>query len=382
MIETNSPISAPDAHELADLLVLQRSGVFDGAWFLIRNPDLAQGGHDPLTHFHRYGWRENRQPNLYFDAGWYIDNNRDVAALGSNPLLHYIEYGEAENRAPIAYFDPAWYRQRYAVPRGTLCLAHFLQHRARGVVSPIPEFDAGHYLTRYPDVAEAGMDPFEHYLVRGAAEDREPSASFDPVFYRERYLKHLPDCVPLLHFRQNQHQPGIHPRRPREETDIPREVRRNTSPGPLFEDAAPLPPGAPLLAKLLAFYLPQFHAVAENDLWWGKGFTEWTNVQRGLPRFAGHYQPRTPRDLGHYSLAGTDVLKRQAAMARAAGLHGFIFYFYSFNGRRLLDSPLEQLLADPSIELPFCLMWAETRDCPELNGFADPCGTQASPTIG
>ena len=119
---------------------------------------------------------------------------------------------------------------------------------------------------------------------------------------------------------------------------------------------------APRRAKLLAYYLPQFHAVPENDAWWGTGFTEWTAISRGMPRFVGQYQPRTPRDLGHYRLGTTPgdtaVMRRQIDMARAGGLFGFVQYFYWFNRRRLLEGPLEAFLADATLDFPFCLMWA------------------------
>ena len=135
-------------------------------------------------------------------------------------------------------------------------------------------------------------------------------------------------------------------------------MRRFTVPGPEFEEVRPLPASAPRRATALAYYLPQFHPIAENDQWWGKGFTEWTSLARALPRFEGHYQPRVPRDLGHYTLDGTAVLRRQVGLARGAGLRGFVFYFYWFNGRRLLDQPLEAFLDDRSLDFPFCLMWA------------------------
>ena len=349
---------SPVRIDAGDLLILQQSGLFARDWFVQRHADLAGAGVDPLAHYFRFGSREGRWPNPYFDPAWYLRRNRDVRESGQEPLLHYVEHGEAEGRQPIAWFDPDWYRATHGVPRNQLCLAHFLQHRSGGLVSPIPEFDCAYYLAHSPDVQAARMDPFEHYLLQGSRENRAPMPGFDGAFYRERYLQHLPDTNPLLHYRLHRHEPGILMSRPAAATDIAAEFRRNVAAGPLFEDARPLPQAAPRRAKVLAFYLPQFHPVAENDEWWGKGFTEWTNVGRGLPRFAGHYQPRTPRDLGHYRLEGTSTLRQQAALARDAGVHGFVFYYYWFNGRRLLDGPLDALLADATVDLPFCLMWA------------------------
>jgi lipopolysaccharide biosynthesis protein len=111
--------------------------------------------------------------------------------------------------------------------------------------------------------------------------------------------------------------------------------------------------------RLIAFYLPQFHPIPENDEWWGKGFTEWTNVAKARPSFPGRYQPHIPADLGFYALRLSETRQAQADLARQYGIYGFACYHYWFHGRRLLERPFNEVLSSGQPDSPFCLRCAK-----------------------
>ena len=337
---------------------LIESGIFDADFYVRHYSDSPVEAENALAHFMLIGLDQNRLPNFYFDPDWYC---RAYASQlnGRSAIEHFVHEGDAQGCNPGEFFDTEKYRSKYGISRDKNCLGHYIQNKISYKYSPVDEFDIEYYCYSNRDVVHAKMDAFEHFVAFGYSEGREPSRTFKTKYYIKKYLNGSTDHNPFLHFLRHRGD-GVHfGAPPPENVSVHREIKRFSKPGPDFEEIAEHGvSGQQKLAAVLAFYLPQFHQISENDAWWGAGFTEWTNIARGVPRFAGHYQPRVPRDLGFYDLSDVSNLIRQIELAKNSGLSGFVYYYYNFNGKRLLEKPLEALLENADIDFPFCLMWA------------------------
>ncbi len=189
----------PIAHYLEDLqasgaeafpepAVVRPTRLVEDNYYLINAADVHEANADPVSHYCRYGWRENRKPNIYFDPVWYIQTNPELARLKVNPLVHYILVGEPSDRRPVPFFDPGWYRQEYDVPASQSALGHYLANRRKQTFSPTPFFDVRWYISRFGADLGPGRDPFAHFLQAAMTQDIDPCRHFNTALYRRTRL--------------------------------------------------------------------------------------------------------------------------------------------------------------------------------------------------
>ena len=357
-----------DASFAEFLDLIKCSGIVDESWYSANYGTTSSAA----EHFASIGVFEGYKPNYYFDWQWLASNHSQFVEQPDKLVNYYLTEGEKNGIKPSLIFDPLWYAQSYGVDvQSDSALGHFVQTGRSLHYSPNKCVSCQFYIDENPDVLSSGIDPMEHYFECGWKEGRRPSRDFDTDFYTAVHLHGYKKICPVLHYLEigeekclpvnasgaNDLQLARSAIRD-VRAEIPRSVKFFANPGPDFEESEPLLGSGKPRARNIAFYLPQFHAFEENDNWWGKGFTEWRNIMRGLPRFEGHYQPRIPRDIGFYDLTNEEVLVKQAELALSNGVSGFCFYYYWFNGKRLMDKPLDLFANSQKIQSDFCIMWA------------------------
>jgi hypothetical protein len=191
------------------LLILSDSGLFVEKWYLRANQDVKDSGLSALEHYYFNGYQEGRQPCYLFDPLWYLENNLDVKNSGIEPLTHYVLFGDAEDRQPSIYFDPKYYREQVDLSSDTLALSHFLANISSGVGQPLPAFNVKYYLDENKDIAKKKVDPYEHFLLQGQVEGRNPNANFDSLWYGKEYLKGVTTDRVFTHYLQEGVKAGL-----------------------------------------------------------------------------------------------------------------------------------------------------------------------------
>lgn len=349
-------------------------GLFDETWYCERYPDVLGSGLDPFIHYLEYGWLLGRRASsseLLSGIEFNSRSGHDIEhsfAVSMHELIHRNPSLSGKYLDALDNFEGAVdYVTRAKVIGWAWCPdapeeALWVEALCDGEVVGRARADASR-----PDLlaAEKGTGCYgftintdrllsgDSALVVRVAHGGTPELPWSVMRVPPKQRKGATlSCVDTLvsdHSYFTSQAP---------EYEDPRDDILSTMPSSHMKFAP----------TVIAYYLPQFHPVAENDLFWGAGFTDWRQLSRGLPRFPGHYQPRIPRDLGYYQLGNEEILKRQAKLALGGGVSAFCYYYYWFNGKRVLERPLETHLTC-AIDMPFLIMWANENWTRTWDGF-------------
>lgn len=407
--------------------VIRAVGGFDELWYRLSCPHHLAHTQNALDHYVAVGEGLGCMPNERFDPGWYRRHYQLEPSV-DNAFAHYLAVGRCARLKPNAVIDPIYYAARYgqSFRASTDVVDHYYDIGYQRGWQPAAEFNAKQYAEREMQEADA-TNPVTHFrrqLQDGDATlygdaDTDTYANNDQLVPTlamatsqtgsrdQAYEKSIAENASIIERAQRKTlaasrmtkavcartksasvsfaqrltalavskttRPGKAQRGGNktcsDEVSVASQIKHFANPGPDFEDPSTVDLArVPAKARTIAFFLPQFYPFARNDEWWGKGFTEWRNVARGTPRFEGHYQPRIPRDLGFYDLTNVETLKAQSVLAKQSGIEAFCFYYYWFNGERLMDKPLD-LFAEADIDQDFCIMWANENWTRTWDGF-------------
>jgi glycosyltransferase involved in cell wall biosynthesis len=311
-----------------------------------------------IEHYLVSGEKLGYQPNSIFSPTFF--KNKYVARVQSLPslLLDYLYVGAKLGIKPCAGFDLRFIEKNYNIDP-TNAMSFYLDSYLIGKpINPNKQFDAIFYLDTYQDVKAAKLDPYYHFINWGANEGRLPKSGFSwtkLVSQVGKFSSNTELFSAYVDLNESVAK-GIGDRST--PAKLLNEVKANHRIDQYEVQDLINPKDSKPVIDVFAFYLTQFHQLPENDEWWGTGFTEWTNVVRGLPRFEGHYQPKIPADLGFYDLANKETIRKQVEIAKNSGVTGFGFYYYHFGDKRLLEKPLNLFLEDKSLDLKFFYIWA------------------------